>query len=124
MFLSRLQCGQSLSEILSASGPTTEFIDKRRKSEMELKQLEVFSEASNYGIVRMPGRNFPGCVIQGDSLSILCSFARSIHQRVVALDDEELSGDTAEMLDLLEGRLKHYEEVLKQHDIPLPYFKQ
>ena len=45
---------------------------------MEIKQIEVYSELSNYGIVRMPGRHFPGAVIQGDSLHILCRHACSI----------------------------------------------
>jgi hypothetical protein len=32
---------------------------------------EILSHASNSGIVQMPGRKFPGIVIQGDSLSNL-----------------------------------------------------
>ena len=91
---------------------------------MEIKQLEVFSEASNYGIVRMPGRRFPGCVVQGDSLAILCGLARSLHDGVAGLGHEELAGDAAELLDLLENRLKDYEQVLVDHEIELPYFKR
>ena len=34
---------------------------------MEVKPLEVFSEDSNFGVVRMPGRSYPGCVIQGET---------------------------------------------------------
>ena len=90
---------------------------------MERKDIEVYSEASNYGIVRMPGRRFPGSVIQGDSLSILCALAHSIHNRVAGTNDEELVDDVAELLDLLEGRLRHYEQVLTEHGIELPYFK-
>jgi len=36
---------------------------------MERKEVEVLSEASNYAVIRMPGRHFPGYVVQGDSLS-------------------------------------------------------
>lgn len=50
---------------------------------MERKELEVFSEASNYGIVRMPGRQFPGCVVQGDSLSIMAVRKRLQRSRTV-----------------------------------------
>jgi hypothetical protein len=90
---------------------------------MELKQLEVFSEESNYGIVRMPGRRFPGCVVQGDSLSILYVLARSICERVAGSADEELTGDAADLLNQLGDRLKHYERVLAEHRIELPYAK-
>jgi hypothetical protein len=45
---------------------------------MEIKEIEVFSEMSNYAIVRMPGRHFPGCVIQGDSLSVLLNNAEEV----------------------------------------------
>lgn len=91
---------------------------------MELKQLEVFSEASNHGIVRMPGRQFPGCVIQGDSLSVLCGLARSIQERISGQLDEDLAGDVSELLQLLEDRQRHYEAVLSQHKIKLPYTKR
>ena len=90
---------------------------------MEQNHLEVYSETSNYGVVRMPGRSFPGAVIQGDSLAILCNHARSIHRRVAQIGDSELLGETAELLELLEDRLQHYEQVLSEHGIRLPYTK-
>lgn len=91
---------------------------------MERKEVEVYSEVSNYGIVRMPGRNFPGAVVQGDSLSILCNQARRIVQHAENGTDTELIEEAKELLDLLEDRLSHYEQVLAEHQIPLPYNKQ
>jgi hypothetical protein len=88
---------------------------------VERKELEVYSEASNYAIVRMPGRNFPGCVVQGDSLNGLLSLAKSIRQRVDSSDDEELIGETDELVELISDRLSHYESVLSEHGISLPY---
>ena len=90
---------------------------------MERKEIEVFSEASNFAIVRMPGREFPGCVIQGDSLSILHTLAITIRGRVAAWGDEDLAGDAVELVELLESRLTHYERVLAEHGIGLPYSK-
>jgi len=90
---------------------------------MERKDVEVFAEASNYAIVRMPGRQFPGYVVQGDSLSILCSLAGLIHRNVTRLGDDELADDAAELLGFLEDRLKHYEQVLAENKIELPYVK-
>jgi hypothetical protein len=38
---------------------------------MERIEVELFSHPGNNAIVRMPGRRFPGVLIQGDSLSNL-----------------------------------------------------
>ena len=35
---------------------------------MERVEVELFSDGSNDAVVRMPGRQFPGMVVQGDSL--------------------------------------------------------
>lgn len=88
---------------------------------MELKQLEVFSERSNYGIVRMPDRSFPGCVIQGDSLAILFEAARECHQRAALTGDSELTEELAALVEALDDRLRHYEQVLADHGIERPY---
>lgn len=60
---------------------------------MERKELIVFSDSPNVAVIQVPGRQFPGSVIQGDSLAILCGLARSIHQRASVLKDEELAAD-------------------------------
>jgi len=88
---------------------------------METKPLEVYSVASNFGIVRMPGRNFPGCVIQGDSLKILWRKARSVLERLGTDANEELREDAADLVEALDDRLKHYESVLAEHGFELPY---
>jgi hypothetical protein len=86
-------------------------------------KLEVYSEESNHAVVRMPGRRFPGAVVQGDSLSILCAEARDISQRLKDLGttDEELLSAAQEHQEKLLGRLLHYQEVLAAHGIELPY---
>ena len=88
---------------------------------MERIELEVFSQASNFAIVRMPGRKFPGAVIQGDSLYILTSLARAIYQRVKESPDTELADAANELQKLLSTRLSHYGSVLKDHNLELPY---
>ncbi len=88
---------------------------------MEFKEIMVFSEESNYGVVQMPGRRLPGSVVQGDSLAILCGLARSIYAELA--DQGEIADDAAELLELLEARQKHYEHVLAEHQIQLPYLK-
>jgi predicted RNase H-like HicB family nuclease len=66
---------------------------------METKPVEIFSEASNFAIVRVPGRQFPGCVVQGDSLSILLGNAKEVWARVKGSGDEELVGAAQELVE-------------------------
>jgi Family of unknown function (DUF6959) len=60
-----------------------------------VKPLEVYSDASNYGVVRMPGQNYPACGIPGDPLAILCRTARRVVDAILArdIDDYDLLGD-------------------------------
>ena len=90
---------------------------------MKRVELEVYSEASNYAVMKPPGRQFPGAVVQGDSLSILCAEAKEIAQRIKALNvkDEELLYVVQHHQENLLSRLLHYQEVLAHHGIRLPY---
>ena len=92
---------------------------------MQRVALEVYAETSNYAIVKPPGREFPGAVVQGDSLSILCAEAAEIAQRIKALNvqDEELLYLVQDHQERLLSRLIHYQEVLAQHGIRRPYAK-
>lgn len=40
--------------------------------------LDVFSEKTNAAVARMPGRQFPGVVMQGDTLSVIVYRARDV----------------------------------------------
>jgi hypothetical protein len=86
-------------------------------------ELEVFSEASNHAVVRAAGRKFPGSLVQGDSLSILCSLSRRISERLVSLGvvDDRLLSDAQELQEGLLDRVLHYQLVLEKHGIGLPY---
>jgi hypothetical protein len=90
---------------------------------MKLIELEVYSEASNHAIVRPPGRRFPGSVVQGDSLSILCAEAQELSERIktLGIQDEELLYLAQGLQEKLLGRLVHYQRVLGEHQIQLPY---
>jgi len=49
---------------------------------MMIVELEVYSEASNQAVIKAPGRQFPGIVVQGDSLSLLGAQARELSARL------------------------------------------
>jgi hypothetical protein len=90
---------------------------------MEVEPLEVYSRTSNYAIIKPPGRHYPGCVIQGDSLASLCRMAKSIATLVQnhATGKSDLLEDSQELANSLIDRILHYQEVLAAHGIPLPY---
>ena len=90
---------------------------------MDIEPLDVYSRESNYAIVKPPGRNFPGCVIQGDSLANLCRMAKNI---ATAIRDNRASGEdflesVQELNNALVGRILHYQRVLANNGIGLPY---
>ena len=88
---------------------------------MTTQEIEVYSDATNRAIVRIPTRKFPGIVLQGDSLSILVNLAEGIYNAVKNSPDEDLVSDTRQLKGSLESLLIHYEDVLQEHGIPLPY---
>jgi predicted RNase H-like HicB family nuclease len=91
---------------------------------MDHKELEVFSEECNYGIVRMPGRHFPGCVLQGDSLSILLRCAERAYAIALATKNSDLIDEIESLKESLKDRLQHYEQVLEAHGMDLPYARR
>ena len=90
---------------------------------MEVLPLEVYATDSNFAVVKPPGRHYPGCVIQGDSLRILCGLAIGVAERFRdhGHEDDEFLGNIDELVQSLVGRLLHYQQVLLAHGIELPY---
>jgi hypothetical protein len=90
---------------------------------MKLVELEVYSETTNQAVVRVPGRQFPGSVIQGDSLSILCDDSKDLSLRLqhLGITDEEALSLAQGLQEQLLGRLVHYQQVLAAHNVALPY---
>jgi hypothetical protein len=93
---------------------------------MHVEPLEVYARDSNYAVVKPPGRRYPGSVIQGDTLSILCDAAKSIAEavRTGQTETEDFLGDVEELTNDLIGRVLHYQRVLDDHGIELPYGKR
>ncbi|WP_299396780.1 hypothetical protein [Pelagibius sp.] len=90
---------------------------------MRKEEVEIYSDASNFAIMRHPGRHFPGSLIQGDSLSILTGNAelacRLLRDGKTAAALEAIE----EVRESLQARLTHYKDVLNEHEISLPFGK-
>ncbi|MCU1251971.1 MAG: hypothetical protein JWQ49_5000 [Edaphobacter sp.] len=88
---------------------------------MERKEVEIFSEECNFAIGRMPDRSFPGCVVQGDSLSILVRCAERASAFACRTGNSELIDEIECLKESLADRLPHYASVLTAYGIELPY---
>ncbi|WP_406009334.1 hypothetical protein OG440_26830 [Streptomyces sp. NBC_00637] len=88
---------------------------------MERIEAELFTAGGNNAVVRLPGRRFPGVLVQGDSLHILRT---DMAELVEACERGDLGDarDTAGLLLAgLDALLERYGAALDEHEIPLPY---
>ncbi|WP_405999503.1 DUF6959 family protein [Streptomyces sp. NBC_00829] len=88
---------------------------------MERVEAELFTDGGNNAVVRLPGRRFPGVLIQGDSLAILRG---DVAEAVEAFDQGDVAGareSAGPLLADLDALLTRYTDALEAHEIPRPY---
>jgi hypothetical protein len=84
-------------------------------------EVEVFADASNAAVVRVPGRKHPGLVLQGDTLSILNELAIESAAAIASGNTTEAMAALRELSDRLGDFKKIYEEALEREGLPTPY---
>jgi len=87
---------------------------------MRVEQVEIYSDASNAAVLRHPGRRYPGCLVQGDSLHALVQSLRSVQRESSGLT-EDAADALSEASDRLTELLEHYCRVMSEHGIELPF---
>lgn len=81
----------------------------------------ILGAASNIGVVQMPGRNYPGVVIQGDPLYSMLFRALDIAQELKKLSyGEDIYIQIPDLVSELRNRLIFYEATLEQHGFNKP----
>ena len=75
-----------------------------------MADVKLISEPTNYTVVHLPGRAFPGIVVQGDSLNALIADTREVAAEADA--EERANGLDAVIKHLTEVQT-HYEAVLE-----------
>lgn len=86
---------------------------------MRTEQVEIFSDLTNSVIMRHPDRRFPGFLLQGDALSILCREADKLCREI---GRDGLGFEAAnDLRNTLQRHLSHYKATLQEHDIKLPF---
>jgi hypothetical protein len=88
---------------------------------MPSETAQILSHLSNSGIVQLPGRRYPGIVMQGDTLSNLFDTARFLLGEFKRIRDEERYYETLMFIEQLQVQLVHYEETLQAQGVQLPY---
>lgn len=88
---------------------------------MRTETVEICSDATNAAVMRHPERNFPGVLIQGDTLHSICSRVDDICASARSELGEETYLELNELRNHLWDLLRHYKVVLTEHEIPIPF---
>lgn len=90
---------------------------------MKTATANILSEQTKHTVVQLPEASFPGSLIQGDWLAVLCAEAREVSETLKKMD-----GADEDLLFLAQGHqekllqcLLHYQNVLAENNITLPY---
>ncbi|WP_374040997.1 hypothetical protein [Massilia sp. PAMC28688] len=78
---------------------------------MYRQEVEIFSDQSNAVVMRHPGRNFPGCLIQGDSLYALLQSLAIVQSETERLS-EEAAGELEDVVARLPDLMANYRTTL------------
>ena len=87
------------------------------------KELELLSRPINFAVVQLPEREYPGVVIQGDSLKALVQSVERMAKLLGGIQASELALEIEMAREQLQGALTHYEIVCSERGISLPYCK-
>ncbi|MEY9935289.1 hypothetical protein ABH926_009964 [Catenulispora sp. GP43] len=88
---------------------------------MERVEVELFTDGSNNAVIRMPGRQFPGVLIQGDSLASLRSDVAEIRDACLATDATEALEATESLLEDFDAVMLRYTDALERHGLRKPF---
>jgi hypothetical protein len=88
---------------------------------MKKSTIEVYSDADNNGVVRMPKRHYLGSVIQGDALFLLHGDAMDLLEELKHNPGSYAFYKAYSVAKSLEDRLNHYIDVCGQGGISLDF---
>lgn len=89
---------------------------------MRNEPVEIYSDQTNAAVMRHPGRRFPGVLVQGDSLFVLCEKADEACERIGR--GERGFEEANDLRNALWGYLTHYKSILLEHGLPFPFSEQ
>jgi hypothetical protein len=78
---------------------------------------KLLSAPVNFAVVQLPGRQYPGVVVQGDTLAGLVGQLARMKALLDAGDVNELADEIEEMEEQMSGALSFYKSVCEKHSI-------
>lgn len=84
-------------------------------------QVDLLTGQGNGAVLRLPERQFPGALIQGDTLHSLVTLAQEAEAASGRNDRREALRVVRSLGDELRELRDAYEKALRKHGIPLPY---
>lgn len=84
-------------------------------------EVELLTDEANNAVVRLPGRKFPGILIQGDTLRELIATTSEAIEASKRGDHVEARQVLRELAAQLQEARARYEAALQKHNIELPY---
>jgi hypothetical protein len=91
---------------------------------MRAESVDIYSDQTNAAVLRHPSRKFPGVLIQGDSLYSLCCQADQACLAASSMRGTAAYDELDDLRNRLWGYLRHYKNVLAEHEIPLPFHEE
>jgi len=88
------------------------------------KSVEIYSERSNAVVMRHPGRKYPGVLLQGDTLNSLFNELDGAIRELDGGNISEAKSSVDFVRDTLLACVNQYKEVLREHEIELPFADQ
>ncbi len=87
------------------------------------KTAKLLTPPTNYAVVQLPDRAFPGVVFQGDSLYIVSQKLSDARMQLEQDKTKEALEIISELALEFTGNLRHYEHVCSKNNIGIPYNK-
>ena len=88
---------------------------------MEHVEVELYAHEPNFAVIRLPPRRFPGVLVQGDSLSVLCNQARAVLAALHTGHFEQARDEARSLAQDLDDQLQGYMATLEREGIGLPF---
>lgn len=84
-------------------------------------KIKILSNISNLIIAQSSDRNYPGVLLQGDTLKILLDEVEELNEELIAKDYEAVNEIALALKEKLTNILQYYETTLETKNIELPY---
>ena len=84
----------------------------------------LLSPPANFAVVQLPSRNYPGIIVQGDTMKSILVQMKTIVDLMNSGESDEALEELEDIREMLASSLAHYEYVCATNNINLPYNRE